>query len=199
MVDARHQVLVLGSGPSIAQLDRMDSSPWTVVAMNRAWSFRPDRVDYVVHMDALPGSKRPPAGRYEPGRVVSYAEYVEAVRHYARRFSHGESDDWWSVTGGLIHFSTSYWVMHALNPGRIGYLGCDFNYAGGTTHFYGRGQSIPAEEPHREPLGAYFDIQARFCDGAGVSLLNLSDDPDSLLPYPRHDQSGFAEKRRRLS
>jgi hypothetical protein len=193
------QVLVLGSGPSISQLDEMETSQWTVVAMNRAWSFRPERVDYVVHMDGLPGSKRPSSDQFGPGRVISYDQFADAVRHFALLYSDGGSEDMWSVTGGLIHFSTSFWVMHALKPQRIGYLGCDFNYTGNNTHFYGRGQSILAKEPHGLSLSEFFEIQAQLCRHAGVSLVNLSEDPDSLLPYPRLDSVGLGNKFQDLS
>jgi hypothetical protein len=183
-------VLILGSGLAIRRLDGIDTAGWTVVAMNRAWQFRPGRVDHVVHGDLLPGSLRPPTERF-PGRVHSYSDYRPIVDACARCWAeaHDEvealADPPIFLTGHLIHFNATYWVLSRLKPQRIAYLGCDFDYGGETSHYYGRGQAVFAEERGRAPLATYFERLQWFADRAGTTLQNLSPEGPTLLPYPR--------------
>ncbi len=207
MRTTHEDVLILGSGLAIRLLDGIDTTGWTVIAMNRAWQFRPDRVDHVVHGDLLPGSMRPSPERY-PDRVHSYATYRPIIDARAAEWAACHPDDRAAaiadppmfLTGHLIHFNASHWAMATLRPRRIAYLGCDFHYGGETSHYYGRGQAVFAEERGRPPLSRYFERLQWFADRDGVTLRNLSPDGPTLLPHPRlapepRRHAGFVERR----
>jgi hypothetical protein len=186
------RVLMVGSGPSIRLIDEVDPSTWVVVAMNKAWAYRPRRVDYLVHMASLPGSRRPAPADVPADRVASYDQYIAAVHHYGRALAVDDDIALGFLTGHLIHFIASYWAMWRLRPAVVGYLGCDLEYRGeGPTHFYGRGQAIPWRDRGREPLDVYFERQACLAERQGVELVNLSCESGSRLPYRRVDHRHF--------
>lgn len=184
-------LLMLGSGPGLRALDALDTSGWTVLAINRAWQYRPERVDLVVHGDLLPGSARPPLPAFA-GRVFSYADYRPIIDARAREWAEAHPADaaeagadgprW--LSGHLIHFNASHWAMARLQPRRIAYLGCDFEYPPGDTHFYGRGQAVPPEEPGRASLSTYLGRLDWFAARDGVALFKLSAQGAGQLPYP---------------
>jgi hypothetical protein len=78
--------------------------------------------------------------------------------------------------------------MSRLCAGVLGYIGCDLDYEGPQTHFYGRGQQISWVDRSRENLDVYFNRQLRICATEGVSLINLSTNPKTRLPYPKVSQ-----------
>lgn len=184
-------VLIVGSGLSIAQLHDLDTCACTVVALNKAWLYAPERMDYLLHSDMLPGSYRPDAGVFADGHVVSYAAYHPVVREFAAQLdgqaeaTEAMADPALFLTGHLIHFNATYWVMAQLQPLRIAYLGCDFDYAGDQSHYYGKGQAIFPVERGRAPLTQFFYWQRWFAEQSDIALVNLSDSPRSQLPYPR--------------
>lgn len=106
--------------------------------------------------------------------------------------------------GRSITLAASYWVLCNLKPTEIGYLGADMNYTPddkGDTHIYGLGLDIKKNgipDPVRmarqykkteESDDEYIEnIYMRFYNIAteqGVNVFNLSNDPDTKLPYPR--------------
>lgn len=185
-------MLIVGSGLSIRQLDDLDTRGWTLVALNQAWRFAPDRFHYLVHSPALAGSKRPEEGRFAPGHVVSRREVRPTVLEAARRLGLAQDDGnhdslHHRLTGHLVHFEATYWVMAELRPKRIAHLGCDFDYSGPRSHYYGKGQAVFPEERGRASLDELFDLQQRFSRLTGIDLVNLSRAERSLLPYPRLD------------
>jgi hypothetical protein len=187
--EIRPKVLIVGSGQSIALLDETDTSSWTVVALNKAWKYKPDAVDYIVHMPFLPESSRPRASNFRQSQVINVEQCTAAACHYAGMLGPEFSGNHKAITGNEIHFYASYWAMSRLSAGVLGYVGCDLDYEGTQTHFYGRGQQVSWVDRSREDLGVYFDRQLRICAAEGVSLVNLSTNPRTRLPYPVVAQS----------
>lgn len=182
-------VLMVGSGLSIHQLTGLDTDPWTVVALNKAWQFAPDRFDWLIHSDGLAGSRRPEPGRFPPGRVLSHRQVRPLVEPYGDGLEPGDGDPYHRLTGQLIHLVATYWALARLAPWRIAYLGCDFDYDGTTSHYYGKGQAVFVRELGRPSLDRLLDHQWRLARRDGVELVNLSTAPRTRLPFPRLDPS----------
>ncbi|GAB4190978.1 MAG: hypothetical protein Tsb002_19290 [Wenzhouxiangellaceae bacterium] len=197
-MQGQQDVLIVGSGLSIRQLDQVDTTHCLVVGLNKAWRYAPQRFDYLIHSDMLPGSQRPADHDFAPGHVVSYSAYHPVVRDYAQRWSaiHQQSidDPAMFLSGHLIHFNASYWVMQKLQPRRIAYLGCDFDYSNDQSHYYGKGQAVFAEERGRRPLRHFFACQIDLAQRAGIELYNLSTAANSQLPYPRLEPLSWTNK-----
>lgn len=183
--EIRPGVLIVGSGLSISLLNEIDLDAWIVVALNKAWKYRPEVVDYIVHMPFLPGSSRPKVSEFCIDKVIDTDQCIPAACHYAEMLGAEFSENHKAVTGNEIHFYASYWAMSCLHAGMLGYIGCDLDYDGPQTHFYGRGQQILWVDRSRESLDVYFDRQLRICAMEGVSLINLSTNPKTRLPYPK--------------
>ncbi|MEO6911445.1 MAG: hypothetical protein ABI158_11035 [Edaphobacter sp.] len=185
----RPQVLIVGSGLSISLLDEIDIDAWIVVALNKAWKYKPEVVDYIVHMPFLPESSRPQASRFAKSQIIGVEQCIPAACHYAVTLGSEFSGNHKALSGNEIHFYASYWAMFCLCAGVLGYIGCDLDYDGPQTHFYGRGQQISWVDRSREDLDVYFDRQLRVCAKEGVSLINLSMNPKTRLPYPKGSKS----------
>lgn len=86
--------------------------------------------------------------------------------------------------------NATLWAMKKLAPQKIGFLGCDFDYEDTRgTHFYGKGQRIEDDEKGRPPVGVFLDRLSGIAVAAGIDLVNLSDNPRTLLPFPKGDWS----------
>lgn len=62
---------------------------------------------------------------------------------------------------------------------RVHCIGCDFDYKGPTTHFYGNGGLDPLREGNEKLLH-----NLKILDALGI-FYNLSDNPNTLLPFKR--------------
>jgi hypothetical protein len=187
--ETRPNVLIVGSGLSISLLDEIDIKAWIVVALNKAWKYKPEAVNYIVHMPFLPQSSRPKASDFRQDQIIDVEQCIPAACRYARTLGPEFQGNHKTLTGNEIHFYASYWAMSRLSAGVLGYIGCDLDYEGTRTHYYGRGQQVSWVDRSREDLVVYFDRQLRICATEGVSLINLSTNPKTRLPYPRAGQS----------
>lgn len=167
-------VLILGSGPNVAQATAWPRAPFdTVVAINNAWRVRPDW-DYLVHpSDFAP--ERQPLTLNRAQRVVTYQDYVPA-QNALGGFVYG---------GGTMTFTASYWALHTLRPTVMAFLGCDMTYDKSPSHFYGQGTADPLREDKTlRSLEAKSARLQAFAAQQGCACLNLSDDPSRLV-FPR--------------
>lgn len=164
-------VLVLGSGPNV-----VESRVWerglfdTIVAINNAWAVRPDW-DVLIHPEDFPPERRP-VDVQDHQSIVTAEEFVPAQNDFGG----------FVYAGGTMAFTAGYWVLHALRPDVIGFMGCDMVYADGPqTHFYGKGDADPLRPDislrSLEAKSARFEV---FAAEAGCALVNLSRDASRL-------------------
>lgn len=177
-------VLILGSAP-----DALRARDWSrtgidmVVAINNAWQVRPDW-DRLVHPSDFPAERRP--ALLAPGQSIhGHEDYVPAVN------AHGG----FVFAGGTMAFTAAYWVLEALRPRTIAFLGCDMVYSSvGQSHFYGRGTADPLRpDPTLQSLeakAARFQLHAA---AAGCAVVNLSELPSSRLTFPRLSRRRLAD------
>ena len=126
------KVLVLGSGPNVTEAAKWNRAPFDlIVAINNAWRVRADW-DYLVHPSDFP-TERMPEAVADHQRIVTYEDYVPANNAYGGIL----------YAGGTMAFTAGYWVLHALRPKVMAFLGCDMTYDGAQTHFYGQGTADP--------------------------------------------------------
>src|SRR3954468_15408241 len=82
--ETRPNVLIVGSGLSISLLDEIDIDAWIVVALNKAWKYKPEAMDYIVHMPFLPESSRPKASEFGEDQIIDVGQCIPAACGYAK-------------------------------------------------------------------------------------------------------------------
>lgn len=173
------KVLLLGSGPDV-----MRAADWPragfdrIVVLNNAWRVRPDW-DALVYPWDFPAERMPP--RLRPGqRLVDETAFIPPQNAYGGVV----------YAGATMAFTASYWVLEALRPDCIAYLGCDMHYpAGGQTHFYGAGRPDPLRaDPTLQSLEAKAARLMLLAARQGCALVNLSEGPSRLV-FPRATQA----------
>lgn len=168
-------VLILGSAPNVVAARAWPGHLFDrIVAINNAWAVRDDWTDLIYPEDFPPDRRPLPSGSRQ--RFVTATDFVPA-QNASGGFVYG---------GGTMAFTAGYWVLMALRPSVIAYLGCDMIYPeAGLTHFYGTG----APDPLRPDitLRSLPAKSARLLVHAallGCAIVNLSQD-DSQLVFPR--------------
>ena len=175
-------VLILGSGPQAPQARDWDRSSFSdVVAINNAWSVRPDW-SHLIHPEDFPEQRRPQ--RLAAGQsVVDYRDYVPQVNRFGGMV----------YAGGTMAFTAGYWALGALQPRIMAFMGCDMVYpTSGKTHFYGTGTADPLRDDitlqNLEAKSARLWFMAA---EQGCLCVNLSTAPSRLL-FPRAKPSELA-------
>lgn len=170
----RKIVLILGSGPAVIRAKSWDRSAFDLIlAVNNAWSVRPDW-DVLIHPDDFPIDRRPHT--LKSGQtIVTSTDYVPIQNSFGG----------FVYAGGTMAFTAAYWALGALKPAVITMMGCDMTYDGAQTHFYGNGTADPLRKDislrSLEAKSARLDIIAA---QNNCAMVNLSTDP-SRLTFPR--------------
>jgi hypothetical protein len=197
-------VLLLASGHSSKLYHELDTSQFTIVAINNAHLLADKEMHYWVSPADYAGTP------YEgSAKIIKYKDYIRALNVYG---GHKEC-------GYAITICAAYWALHTLKPDNIMLLGADMNYQKnehGHTHFYGIGFDIRKGRPDPIKMAALWkradqtneqyihEIYNRFDmiskngfptakDHRPANIYNLSDDPDSLLPYAKLDWRQFSK------
>jgi hypothetical protein len=169
-------VLILGSGPDVIRARAWPRAPFThIVAINNAWQVR-QCWDYLIHPEDFPAERAPAAHDPERQTIITADIYVPVQNAFGG----------FVYAGGTMAFTAGYWALGELKPDVIAFLGCDMNYSGEKTHFYGKGdpdplrpdvslQSLEAKSARLMALAAMEDCQC----------VNLSEQPLSRLVFPR--------------
>lgn len=129
-------VLILGSAPNVLAARDLPKSMFSaIVAINNAWSVREDW-DYHISPDDFPEDRKP----YDvaPGQtLVGADEFVPANNAYGGII----------YAGATMAFTAGYWVLAALRPAAMVFVGCDMVYSGqANPHFYGKGSADPLRD-----------------------------------------------------
>lgn len=174
-------VLILGSGPSVLTCRDWPRAPFdAIVALNNAWAVRPDW-DFLIHPEDFPPERMPP---YTAGRpVITASDYVPANNAFGGIV----------YAGATMAFTAGYWVLHALRPKVMAYLGCDMVYEAAQTHFYGTGSADPLrDDPTLQDLRAKSARLEVLAAQEGCAVVNLSQE-DSRLTFARAAPGGLAD------
>ncbi len=169
-------VLIIGSSTDALRSRQWSRSNFTsIVAINNAWNIRDDW-DYCVHAGDFPEERRPIAFPSSKKRIT-YDEYIPAQ----------------NVFGGVVYIgatmamTTAYWVLHALKPDVMAFIGCDMVYPKDSkTHFYGQGAADPLRDDvtlqNLEAKSMRLQVHAAEHGCCCVNLTSLS---ESRLVFPK--------------
>ena len=127
-------ILILGSAPDVVRSREWQRAPFhEIVAINNAWRVRDDW-NHLVHAGDFPAHAMPEKEIATGRSIHTAADYVPAQNAYGG----------FVYAGATMSLTTAYWVLHALKPDVLAFLGCDMNYDNeGPTHFYGYGNPDP--------------------------------------------------------
>lgn len=136
MTTSTNTVLILGSAPGVLAARALPKTLFSsIVAINNAWSVRDDW-DYHISPEDFPDD-RAPIDLRKGQRRIGAAEYVPANNAYGGII----------YAGATMAFTAGYWVLAALRPSAIVFVGCDMVYpATGNQHFYGKGTADPLRQ-----------------------------------------------------
>ncbi len=193
------KVIAIGSGHQVKRINDWNVSFATVVGVNNTWRAT-DKWDHLMY-----------AGDY-PKKLLAELK-AQKKSHQAIHSREGETGFKKSYVGmakmpweqariylGLpIYFGVTYWILHHLKPTHIGYLGFDMNYtpsADGSTAAYGIGhdmktRGIPDPLWQFKNVPEYIAMENPYqtlierlkIHKGSTELVNLSDDPDTMLPW----------------
>lgn len=136
MTTSANTVLILGSAPGVLETRDLPKSLFSsIVAINNAWSVRPDW-DYHISPEDFPTERAPVDLRTGQQRVGA-GDYVPANNAFGGII----------YAGATMAFTAGYWVLAALRPSAMVFVGCDMVYPKtGNPHFYGKGTADPLRE-----------------------------------------------------
>ncbi|MFL4468414.1 hypothetical protein ACERZ8_00475 [Tateyamaria armeniaca] len=136
MTTAAKTVLILGSAPNVlAARDLPKSLFSSIVAINNAWKVRSDW-DYHISPDDFPTDRMPTAVQSDQS-LVGASDYVPANNAYGGII----------YAGATMAFTAGYWVLAALRPSAMVFVGCDMVYSNSAApHFYGKGSADPLRD-----------------------------------------------------
>lgn len=168
-------VLILGSGPNVLECKNWSRDPFDqIVAINNAWSVRPDW-DFLIHPEDFPAGRQPQD--LTPSQTIVMAmDYVPCQNTFGG----------FVYAGGTMAFTAAYWVLATLKPKVIAFLGCDMVYSDSAkTHFYGTGTADPLrKDVTLRSLEAKSTRFMALAGREGCAAVNLSKD-ESRLVFPR--------------
>lgn len=169
-------VLLLGSGPNAIDARAWDTHPFDrIVAINNAWQVRPDWTDLIYPYD-FPADRMPKTCSAAQSFVPD-TDFIPIQNDYGGVV----------YAGATMAFTAAYWVLGALRPKTLAYLGCDMVYsAQGASHFYGQGAPDPLrDDPTLMSLDAKSARLYVYAQRQGCQVVNLSTADASRLCCPR--------------
>ncbi|CAM3762534.1 hypothetical protein [Parendozoicomonas haliclonae] len=175
MTDNKNVVLIIGSSPDASRVSEWSLSAFSqVVAVNNAWRICPDWTHCIFPAD-FPEARQPvPLANQQ---LITEEGFVPLQNLYGG----------FVYAGGTMAFTAAYWVLAALKPKVICFIGCDMVYPkAGNTHFYGNGQPDPLREDislrSLEAKSARFSALAQ---RDGCQVLNLTSLEASRQVFPK--------------
>ena len=176
MTHSLRTVLILGSGPDVIRARAWPRGPFSqIVAINNAWQVR-ECWDYLIHPEDFPPERGPAAHDPERQTVITADIYVPVQNSFGG----------FVYAGGTMAFTVGYWALGELKPDVIAFLGCDMNYSGEKTHFYGRGDPDPLrQDVSLQSLEAKSARLMVMAAARNCLCLNLSEQKASKLIFPR--------------
>ena len=167
-------VLLIGSAPDAVLAKKISLSDLTdIVVINNAWRVRDDWTHLVCPED-FPEERRPVAGKDQ--EIITHEKFVPANNAFGGIV----------YAGATMAFTAGYWVLHALKPDVLAFIGCDMVYDDRQTHFYGKGEADPLrDDPTLQNLQAKSNRMLWFAARQGCLCVNLSESVRSELTFPR--------------
>ena len=173
-MEFKKHVLIIGSGPNAVKAAKLETAFDAIVAINNAWRVRLDWSHLIYPYD-FPKERWPQEINYSQ-TVITEKEFVPIQNQYGG----------FIYAGATMAFTAAYWVLGALKPSHISFIGCDMHYPKNSkTHFYGNGTADPLREDiSLMSLKAKSNRFLYISQKQNCVVGNISDGP-SKLTFPR--------------
>lgn len=192
------KVICMGSGKNMVQVNDWDTEGIKICGVNNTWRGT-DKWDVLLHAGDYPFRNQITKTR-EGQMIVSR----EGEKGFKKSYVGMSPNMVWEEArihlGLPIYFTITYWALYHLKPTHIGFIGFDMNYTPGPegeTTFYGKGydmqkrgipdplfqfRTVPEYKKHGDAMfGILLDRLKKY--KGDCKLVNLSDDPTSILPW----------------
>lgn len=172
-------VLIVGSAPDALRVSGWDTTCFAHrVVINNAWQVC-ETWDHLIYPEDFPADRHPRVGQTRGKQLITAAEFVPVQNRYGG----------FVYAGGTMSFTAGYWVLGALQPDVMAYVGCDMIYEslpGQATHFYGQGTADPLRQDITlQSLEAKSVRLMALAQRQGCAVVNLSEQASSRLLFPR--------------
>lgn len=172
-------VLIVGSAPDVIEISNWNLSfISSKVAINNAWQVIPNW-DYLIFPEDFPIERRPKLTVGSEKKIITADDFVD----------HQNTFGGFIYAGGTMAFTAGYWVLGALKPDIIAYVGCDMNYsvkAGKSSHFYGNGSADPLRvDITLQSLEAKSNRLMAIANKQNCAMINLSTIENTRLTFPK--------------
>jgi hypothetical protein len=186
-------VLIVGSAPDAVTVKGWDLSVFSSrVAINNAWQLLEDW-NYLIYPEDFPSDRLPVLPLGTDKRLITAEQFVPQQNLYGG----------FVYAGGTMAFTAAYWALGALKPDLIAFVGCDMVYAtekGKQTHFYGNGTADPLRaDATLQSLEAKSVRFMALAHAQDCGVVNLSQQPESRLLFPRMSLEEFEREQKLLS
>jgi hypothetical protein len=174
-------ILIIGSGPSVKLLPKLNLDAFTVICLNNAWELVPwekiamwsrstDLETFRKNI-AMPGLRSSPKINGGHGALagVLYQKPGEIYDNTGEKKSTVFCDTLAAITSSKDGVIKSVW-----------FIGCEHDYTGKETHFYGTGHPDPLRYGE-EWLLLMFRRFRGWADAYGISLVNATGNYNGLL------------------
>lgn len=178
-------VLIVGSAPDAIAASSWDLSVFSdCVAINNAWQIS-DGWSHLIYPEDFPSSRLPAPSQQKHKKLITASDFVPQQNHFGG----------FVYAGGTMAFTAGYWVLGALKPDLIAYVGCDMVYSmeeNKVSHFYGQGTADPLRsDVTLQSLEAKSIRFMALAHEQKCTVVNLSQQADSRLKFPRMSISDF--------
>ena len=189
------KVICMGSGKNMVQVNDWDTEGIKICGVNNTWRGT-DKWDVLLHAGDYPFRNQ--ITRTREGQMIVSREGEKGFKKSYVGMSPNMVWEEARIHLGLpIYFTLTYWALYHLKPTHIGF---DMNYTPGPegeTTFYGKGydmqkrgipdplfqfRTVPEYKKHGDAMfGILLDRLKKY--KGDCKLVNLSDDPTSILPW----------------
>jgi hypothetical protein len=204
------KVICMGSGKNMVLVNEWDTEGITICGVNNTWRGT-DKWDVLLHAGDYPYKQEVRKAKSRPEQEIVSREGDRGFKNSYVAMSPNMRWEEARIHLGLpIYFTMTYWALHYLKPDALGFIGFDMNYTPGPegeTTFYGKGfdmqkrgvpdplyqfRTVPEYKAHGDAMmGILMDrLQRR---AYRVNMVNLSDDPTSILPWKQMSFDEFKE------
>jgi hypothetical protein len=192
------KVICIGSGKNMPLINHWDTEGITICGVNNTWRGT-DKWDVLLYAGDYPHKKE--ITKTRDSQITVSREGANGFKESYTKMADMPWDKARIYLGLPIYFTITYWALWHLKPTHIGFLGFDMNYKPGPkgqTAFYGEGhdmktRGIPDPLWQFRTVPEYKDrpdmmdvLLGRLKERTGnTQLWNLSDDPESVLPWDK--------------
>jgi predicted O-methyltransferase YrrM len=176
-IKSRDRILILGSGPNaLEDVKKINLDDFTVLGINNTWKLR--CCDFVIYPHDYKCDDL-----FWKDKSIKIANYDQFCEKFGYRISQ---------RGDSMFFNAVYYSVVNWCPKEIYCLGCDMDYSGEKTHFYGKG----APDPLRLSNLSYFLERVQNVV-SGTKIYAVTDNEKTKLPFQQikvDDLNGFVRK-----